>query len=268
MSKTLSELAIEIERQNEAKKDYASNTRLLSWTVGGRVDLKDVGAFATTEHFENQVADRLEIPNRYFQRMKTEAPSLRPAGGTVPGRDLPNITEEAVMEQGNEGQNNQEPPVAPVTEPPTASEPEGDKPGTDQPQAPPAPENTADDLAGLPPPVADFLRQLKQSSEPPECVKVFNKNLRAFQEEAFKALEELAKKHDLDSGMVSICAETLNPFKKREGDKVVDEDVHTGAVVSFFFGVGPMGDELGKVCAASQGTIIARMSRQNLKLVR
>lgn len=100
MSKSLVQLAQEIERQNGAKKDYVADTSLMKMEIAhGEVSRSTITnpkkgtvstvpdvfltmsnghklEFAPTEHFHDQLGDRLGIPNRYYERMRNEAPEL------------------------------------------------------------------------------------------------------------------------------------------------------------------------------------------------
>lgn len=75
--KQLSALAEELVRQAKSKKDYLADTRsLLLLDDGGSLRLKDNGDFSVSELCHNQIAERLEIPARYYQRMRIEAAAL------------------------------------------------------------------------------------------------------------------------------------------------------------------------------------------------
>ena len=76
--KTLTELAMELERQSQVKKDYISDTRVLEMTPAGELTLANNGfqEFPVTDHAHSQIAARLDIPSKYYNRMRTEAPNL------------------------------------------------------------------------------------------------------------------------------------------------------------------------------------------------
>lgn len=93
--RTLQELAVEIQRQAETKKDYIAPTSKLAMELqtvqvatGGvepKVSTTPVLTmangnggykFGMTEIFHDQVASRLEIPQKYYERMRGEAPAL------------------------------------------------------------------------------------------------------------------------------------------------------------------------------------------------
>lgn len=81
--KTLNELAAEITRQNESKKDFVVGTtslvpqlvdNALQLKVGTNGDYK--GDFGVTDITHGQIAEHLKIPKLYYDRMKSENPEL------------------------------------------------------------------------------------------------------------------------------------------------------------------------------------------------
>lgn len=76
---TLQELAKEIERTESAKKDFVAPTTKL-WTKSEdnqiRLDIDGIGNFGVNNHAHNQIANRLGIPKKYYDRMKLNAPDL------------------------------------------------------------------------------------------------------------------------------------------------------------------------------------------------
>lgn len=77
--KTLVELATELERQSTAKKDFIASTESLEMTTTGELTLESdriSQQFPVTDHAHSQIAARLDIPAKYYNRMKTEAPEL------------------------------------------------------------------------------------------------------------------------------------------------------------------------------------------------
>lgn len=76
--KSLSELALELERQAESKKDYIASTEVLEMTNTGEIALDGDTRqeFAVTDHAHTQIAARLDIPAKYYQRMRSSAPEL------------------------------------------------------------------------------------------------------------------------------------------------------------------------------------------------
>lgn len=81
MGRTLNELAAELTRQAESKRDYLADTRALSLAPTeperGGVELLGVnGPLALRPIAHQQIATNLGIPMAYYQRMQTEAPEL------------------------------------------------------------------------------------------------------------------------------------------------------------------------------------------------
>lgn len=80
--RSIAELAQELERQRTARKDFLADTRKLRVeTLGGNSDvILDMGndreKFRITELAHRQIADRLQIPFRYYTKMRNEYPDL------------------------------------------------------------------------------------------------------------------------------------------------------------------------------------------------
>lgn len=77
--KTLSELAAEIERQNETKKDYIAKSDAVTMVAADntpRLAIEGIGNFGITEIAHGQIATQTKIDKRYYDRMRTEAPEL------------------------------------------------------------------------------------------------------------------------------------------------------------------------------------------------
>ncbi len=76
--KTLTELAMELERQSTVKKDFIANTSSLEMTSAGELalDSDTYQEFPVTDHAHSQIAARLDIPSKYYNRMRLEAPEL------------------------------------------------------------------------------------------------------------------------------------------------------------------------------------------------
>ena len=80
--KTLIQLAVELERQREARKDFIADTRNLTVYTQSGITTLTMGMEGQTESFRvgelahKQIADRLQIPLRYYNRMKDESPFL------------------------------------------------------------------------------------------------------------------------------------------------------------------------------------------------
>ena len=65
--KTLTELAMELERQSETKKDFIASTSSLEMTDTGELALESdtTHEFLVTDHAHSQIAARLDIPAKY-----------------------------------------------------------------------------------------------------------------------------------------------------------------------------------------------------------
>ncbi len=75
--RSLTDLAQELERQADSKKDYLADTRSLALAEDGdSLSLQNNGTLGITPLCHDQLAQRLNIPVKYYQRMKTEAPHL------------------------------------------------------------------------------------------------------------------------------------------------------------------------------------------------
>jgi len=77
--KTLSALAVEIERQSTAKRDFVAATRSLEMLVedgAAKLSVPGVGAFGMNGHANGQLAAHLDIPKRYYDRMAAGRPEL------------------------------------------------------------------------------------------------------------------------------------------------------------------------------------------------
>ncbi len=80
--RTIIQLAQELERQRMARKDYLADTRNLEVKTDRGISRLTLGMDNTTECFilnelaQRQIADRLQIPFPYYQKMRSEYPSL------------------------------------------------------------------------------------------------------------------------------------------------------------------------------------------------
>ena len=80
--KTLPELGKELQRQRNARKDFVADTRNLQMSTSGSRSVLTVAVandrqqFAVNELAHQQIASRLNIPYRYYQKMQTEQPAL------------------------------------------------------------------------------------------------------------------------------------------------------------------------------------------------
>lgn len=69
-------LAQEIDRRAQSKRDLVADTRELSLTDSGNSLTVGNESFEVSHHTHRQIGDRLGIPAKYYDRMKTEAPDL------------------------------------------------------------------------------------------------------------------------------------------------------------------------------------------------
>jgi len=75
--KTLTELAVEIERQKDSKHDYIAESRAFTLQDNGRtMEIEGVGPFGLTQHARQQLATKLDIPLAYFDRLQDKHPAL------------------------------------------------------------------------------------------------------------------------------------------------------------------------------------------------
>ena len=74
--RTLGTLAAEVKRQSDAKRDFLADTSNLEMNTDGALVIPAHGTFPLTNHAQGQVADHLQIPRTYYQRMATQAPAL------------------------------------------------------------------------------------------------------------------------------------------------------------------------------------------------
>ena len=80
--KTLQALGEELQRQRTVRKDFLADTRSLQMTTNGNGSLlymtvgKEQKEFKVGELAHQQIASRLQIPYRYYQKMQREFPDL------------------------------------------------------------------------------------------------------------------------------------------------------------------------------------------------
>jgi len=83
--KTLSELAIEIERRAKSKKDFVADSRSLRVVPGNgdfnewksiNLEVGDQGSYPLTDHAHGQISGFTNIPKKYYDRMRDESPNL------------------------------------------------------------------------------------------------------------------------------------------------------------------------------------------------
>lgn len=77
--RSLNELATEIHRQKDAKKDYVANSKAMTMYAGEKrvsIGLGEMGAFPVSDLAHSQLAGRIGIPQKYYDIMLAEAPEL------------------------------------------------------------------------------------------------------------------------------------------------------------------------------------------------
>ena len=80
--RTLENLGRELQRQRSARKDFVADTRTLDFATTGRQSLLNMTldgrkqSFPINELAHQQIASRLQIPYRYYQKMQEQQPEL------------------------------------------------------------------------------------------------------------------------------------------------------------------------------------------------
>jgi hypothetical protein len=80
--KSLTELAVEIERQAKSKKDLVADTSRLHFVAALNKDIQMAVVNGSTTHYNvnhnahRQIADRVGIPQKYYERMLSDKPTL------------------------------------------------------------------------------------------------------------------------------------------------------------------------------------------------
>jgi hypothetical protein len=75
--RTLVELATELERQQNAKADFMATTSALTFKSNGESHLNiGDGNYLVTDICHQQIADRLQIPKKYYDRLRESQPGL------------------------------------------------------------------------------------------------------------------------------------------------------------------------------------------------
>lgn len=75
--KTLSELAAELDRQNNNKRDLVAPSPLITVTSNGTSKMSlGSDTFGVNDSAHEQIAARLNIPKKYYDRMRLESPAL------------------------------------------------------------------------------------------------------------------------------------------------------------------------------------------------
>ena len=78
IGRTLTEMAQTLEAQQQMKKDFVADTRALEMTPTGHLAIADDSSqtFDITPHAHRQIGERIGIPAKYYDRMRTQAPEL------------------------------------------------------------------------------------------------------------------------------------------------------------------------------------------------
>jgi hypothetical protein len=78
--RSLSEIALEIERQTKTKRDFKADTRALSLFSPepnlSQMTLGNFDPFTVTDTAHEQISEKMGIPKKYYDRMRTQAPFL------------------------------------------------------------------------------------------------------------------------------------------------------------------------------------------------
>jgi hypothetical protein len=75
--KTIEELAVELTRQRDSKRDFIADTRRMSMTDDARaIAIDGVGQFPLLDHARRQLATKLDVPAAFFERLQSKHPDL------------------------------------------------------------------------------------------------------------------------------------------------------------------------------------------------
>ena len=74
--RSLTELAMEVERQQHSKRDFVADTRSLAMMPDANLAIDGNGEVSPTDYCHGQIANRVQIPKKYYDRMKAESPEL------------------------------------------------------------------------------------------------------------------------------------------------------------------------------------------------
>lgn len=80
--KSLQELALELERQVKSKKDFIADSRSLKFGFSKDdnhrygIQINGHGVFQANDLCHEQIANRLSIPQKYYDRLRADAPNL------------------------------------------------------------------------------------------------------------------------------------------------------------------------------------------------
>lgn len=73
---TLQDLAVEVDRQKKAKRDFITDTRKLVFHDDARLLIGTLGTFTGNDVFHEQVSAKTGVPKRYYDLMLKSAPGL------------------------------------------------------------------------------------------------------------------------------------------------------------------------------------------------
>jgi len=73
---TLTNLALELERQQNSKRDFVAPSDAISMLGDARIALADTGEFTVRDFAHGQLASYTGIPKQYYDRLKEQAPEL------------------------------------------------------------------------------------------------------------------------------------------------------------------------------------------------
>lgn len=80
--KNVTELYLELEREREVRQDFIADTRNITFSTKSSVSMiqlalkNDVMSYRVSELAHRQLAERLQIPFKYYERMRAEYPKL------------------------------------------------------------------------------------------------------------------------------------------------------------------------------------------------
>lgn len=74
--RTLHDFAVEVKRQAESKHDFIVSTNAVSINSAGRLSLGEHGDYDIKEMAHRQISERLQIPAKYYDRIRQDHPIL------------------------------------------------------------------------------------------------------------------------------------------------------------------------------------------------
>ncbi len=74
--KSIVEMAEELQRQATDKRDFIADTRVVNFNNDNKLEIIGQGEFNITDHTHRQIAQRVGIPQKYYDRMRDESPLL------------------------------------------------------------------------------------------------------------------------------------------------------------------------------------------------